>query len=151
MNRDAIALLFDEFIDGQPEDQLKVTNNVVLESLKVDNFPKVKGLTYEYYNISESTRTKIWLEKYFKFCNSCITKLFRHDFIHRQILFQSQTVAFLINKPFFEIMTEWSQTVRHKFYGAFQGITDYGACCLIVPYLVSLMPVSMNHFLIATP
>jgi hypothetical protein len=39
---------------------------------------------------------------------------------------------------------EWATDISHKFYPAFQGITDYGACCLIVPYLNLINPETMN-------
>jgi len=35
----------------------------------------------------------------------------------------------------FNIFSVWGDNITQRFYSAFQAITDYGACCLIIPYL----------------
>jgi hypothetical protein len=37
-------------------------------------------------------------------------------------------------------LLEWSQSGFRKFFDAYSVVTDYGACCLIVPYLDFVNP-----------
>ena len=53
-------------------------------------------------------------------------------------------LRYIIFKGFFCFAIEWATTVSHKFYLAYQGMTDYGACCLIVPYLNLINPETRN-------
>jgi hypothetical protein len=39
---------------------------------------------------------------------------------------------------------EWSQQYYRKFFDAYSVLTDYGACCLIVPYLDFVNPRTKN-------
>ncbi len=39
---------------------------------------------------------------------------------------------------------EWELGTSWKFYPAYQELTDYGACCLIVPYLNLINPETRN-------
>ena len=43
----------------------------------------------------------------------------------------------------FSSFTEWGNTTQ-KFYNSFQVLTDYGACCVIVPYLDLVNPATIN-------
>jgi hypothetical protein len=43
------------------------------------------------------------------------------------------------------ILTEWKSKGAYKFYDAWQTATDYGACCLITPYLDFENPETRNR------
>jgi hypothetical protein len=36
--------------------------------------------------------------------------------------------------------TEWANSISRKFFKAYEGLTDYGACCIISPYLHFINP-----------
>ena len=42
------------------------------------------------------------------------------------------------------IYSEWKSNVSHSFYDTYQSMTDYGACCLITPYLDFENPATVN-------
>ena len=44
------------------------------------------------------------------------------------------------NTPLIFTNLEWASNVSHKFYNAYLTVTDYGACCLIAPYLDFVNP-----------
>ena len=41
--------------------------------------------------------------------------------------------------------SEWASDTSHKFYNAFQAVTDYGSCCMIVPFLNLINPQTKNQ------
>ena len=43
-----------------------------------------------------------------------------------------------MNHLFFE--PEWANTFSRKFFKSYKGLTDYGACCIISPYLHFVNP-----------
>jgi hypothetical protein len=42
------------------------------------------------------------------------------------------------------IGSEWGSNFSRKFYNAYPGQTDYGACCLIVPFLNLINPATRD-------
>ena len=42
------------------------------------------------------------------------------------------------------LFSEWRSKTTQKFYSSYQSITDYGACCVIVPYLDLINETTIN-------
>lgn len=113
---EASSLLFQKFIDGfEVNKTYTAADNATLA--------KLTNLTKAVYNWTEK-------EPFYRYssqkCEDMIISL-------RKSISCLLTVR--IPNVFLYFHLVWADTNSQRFYSAFQAITDYGACCLIIPYL----------------